>query len=555
MPLPCGLVRLHSSRSKNTMRPRLLLSLIFLLSACSNSSPSAVPKTCAPGQGPIELTGSAASSEAKTYRMLPFEVSAGTGRVELSYRWTEKSGPPPSPATATTLDLGLWDEKGYRNQAAFRGWGGSRQGRIDQNKPPIFVQADAADRGFTPGTVNPGIWYAELGIAAVSPQGADWLLRIECKSAGGVPPAADPVDAGHVARAGPAWYHSDFHMHAFHSNPSAPEWEDFIALARTAKLDFLMVTEYITGRHWETLGAVQRAHPDLLIWPGREIITYFGHVNTHGETFGLYEYRHGFEDVDIGFIQSEAKARGALFQVNHPTIFPPPTFSNFCRGCYFELGDQIDWNQVDTIEILTGPILATGDDVGAPVPGQIENPFMQTAIDLWEDHLNQGHKITAVSGSDSKGVEPDEAERQRKGYGSSATAVYANNLSRAALTTALQAGHAYVRTKGVDRSPEMEFIAIAPDATEGMFGDTLTVGSTDPVTLRTTITGGATQLLRYIRNGETFLEITIATDPFVHELIVTRTPDEGPLGTFWRVETLDAETRTAIGNPIFLSGG
>ncbi|MBI2383024.1 MAG: CehA/McbA family metallohydrolase [Gammaproteobacteria bacterium] len=194
-------------------------------------------------------------------------------------------------------------------------------------------------------------------------------VLLACLAAAGAPPAADPADAGHVARIAPGWYHGDFHMHGYHSNPAAPEWEDFVAQARAAKLDFLMVTEYVTGRHWKTLGAVQRAHPDLLIWPGREIITYFGHVNTHGETPGLHEYRHGFEDVDIGTIQREAKARGALFQVNHPTLFPPPLFSNFCRGCYFELGERIDWAQVDTIEILTGPAIATGADLGAPLPG------------------------------------------------------------------------------------------------------------------------------------------------------------------------------------------
>jgi hypothetical protein len=297
---------------------------------------------------------------------------------------------------------------------------------------------------------------------------------------------------------------------------------------------------------------VQRAHPDLLIWPGREVITYFGHVNTHGETPGFHEYRHGFEDVTLAQIQDAATAAGALFQVNHPTFFPPPAVSNFCRGCYFELRDQIDWDRVDTIEILTGPVLATGDDIGAPVPGQIELPFLQTAIDLWDELLLEGHKVTAVSGSDSKGQEPDEAERLRRGYGSSATAVYAAGLTRAALTAALRAGHAYVRTRGVDRSPALEFIALA-GAQEGMFGDTLLVGEAEPVTLRATVTGGAGQVLRYLRNGETFAEVPVATDPFVHELAVTRLPaGEGPLGTFWGIETLDPQSRTTVGNPIFL---
>ena len=531
-----------------------LATVVLLLAACGSSEPPP-PRACAPGLPAIEVTGEVGAADLKTYRMLPFEVSERTGRVELSYRWTEKSGPPTNEFTRTTLDLGLWDEKGYRTQAAFRGWGGSRQGRLDEGDAPIFVQADAADRGFTPGSVLPGIWHAELGIAAVSQQGADYLVKIECKAASGTASAPDPVDASHVARIGPGWYHGDFHMHAYHSNPNAPEWQDFVAMARAVNLDFLMVTEYVTGVHWDTLGAVQRANPDLLIWPGREVITYFGHVNTHGETPGLYDYRHGFEDVTIGWIQQEAKARGALFQVNHPRIFPPPAFSNFCRGCYFELDNAIDWSQVDLIEVVNGPVLATANDAGAPpTPGSAENPFLQATIDYWEERLTAGYKITPVSGSDSKGVESNEADRIRKGYGSSVTAVYADNLSRAALTGALQAGHAYIRARGVNGSPALEFIAIAPDASEAMFGDTLIVGPTDAVTLRATVTGGAGQILRYLQNGEPFLEVPVTTDPFVNELSVTRAVTEGPLGTFWGIETLDEQTRTTIGNPVFLRG-
>lgn len=539
--------------------------LCVWIAACNQAEPARSSTTppvqtlgnCAPGAAALELTGSAANADAKTYRILPFEVKPETGRVEVSYQWTDKAGPPSTPLTATTLDLGLYDEKGYRNPAGFRGWGGSRQGRIDKMQAPVFVQADSADRGFSPGVVNPGAWFVELGIAAVSPQGADWLVKIECKTAVGAAPAADPVDKDHVARFTRGWYHGDFHMHAFHSNPNAPGWDDFIAMARTAKLDFLMVTEYVTGRHWETLGAVQRMHPDLLIWPGREIITYFGHVTAHGETPGLHEYRHGFEDVNIGEIQREAKREGALFQINHPTTFPPPVFSNLCRGCYFELGDQIDWNQVDTLEIMNGPVLTTSDDIGspAPIPGTLENPFLQTALKLWDDQMNKGYKLTGVSGSDSKGVEPNEAERQRRGYGSSATAVYADNLSRAALTAALKAGHAYVQTRGVDRSPTLEFEAVTPDDVHAMFGDTLTVSMGTAVMLTTTVTGGANQMLTYIANGVPVLMVPITTDPFVNVFpVATRLPNEGPLGTFWRIETRDTMSRTAIGNPIFLKG-
>lgn len=521
--------------------------------AANPAPPSDVPR-CAPGLAAIEQTGSAASGDAKTYRMLPFMVEAGSGRVEVSYTWTDKAGPPSTPLTSTTFDLGLWDEQGYRSDAGFRGWSGSRQGRIDQEQPPVFVQADSADRGYVPGAIAPGVWYADLGIAAVAPQGADWLVKIECKAAtAGATPADDPVDQNHVARAAPGWYLGDFHMHAFHSNPNAPDWEDFIAQSRAAQLDFLMVTEYVTGQHWKTLGAVQRAHPDLLIWPGREIITYFGHVMGLGETPGALEYRHGFEDVNIGAIQQAIKNAGALFQVNHPTSFPGPVFAAFCRGCEFTLGDQIDWDQVDTIEILNGPAIATADDIGLPIPvGQMENPFMSTAILLWEQQLRAGHKITGVSGSDSKGVDAPE-QRARKGYGSSATAVFVDNLSRAALIRGIQAGHAYVRTRGAAGSPELEFEASGPNNQRGIFGDTLILGSAETATLKTIVRGGMGQLLTYFQNGLPVLTVPIINDPFEHSLPQAfRNPlTEGPLGTFWRVETRDAQSRTTIGNPIF----
>lgn len=511
---------------------------------------------CAPGNPPMELTGSVSSAETKTYRLQPFTVGASTERVEVSYQWTEKAGSPPSnPLTATTLDLGLWDEHGYRTAAGFRGWGGSRQGRIDQNQSPSFVQEDSADRGYTPGTVRPGVWTAELGIAAVAPNGADYLLKIECKLAPthNGPLVDDPVEKTHIANFAAGWYHGDFHMHGFHSNPNGPGPADFVAQARVASLDFLMVTDYVTGSHWRTLGAMQRANPDLLVWPGREIITYFGHANTHGETPSVLDYRQGLEDITLGEIQKLAKADGALFQVNHPTLFPPP-LSTLCRGCYFELDDVIDYSLVDTMEVVTGPIITTGNDIGVPLPvGSIEQPFVTTAIQKWEGLLLDGFKITAVSGSDSKGVDAPE-ERSRKGYGSSATAVFSEQLSRAALTRAIKAGHAYVRTRGVAGSPEVLFEANGPNGQQGIYGDTLLLGETDTATLTTTVTNGVGNVITYLQNGVPLLRVRVLTDPFVSTFpAATRNPlTEGPLGTLWRIELADAQTRTIIGNPVFL---
>ena len=157
--------------NKIAERPKSLIAgCALLLAACGGGDgpgPDPAPLTppltqapdCGPNFAPITLTGSVTSVDAKTYAMQPFRVVPGTGRIELSYGWTENSPLPSLPGVggfvATTLDLGLWDQRGYRSVEGFRGWSGSRQGRIDREQPPVFVQADSADRGYIPARSSP----------------------------------------------------------------------------------------------------------------------------------------------------------------------------------------------------------------------------------------------------------------------------------------------------------------------------------------------------------------------------------------------------------------
>ena len=528
------------------------------------AAPVQAPPTCSPGGPPVTfggtLTSADATPSAPRYLLNPFTVAAGTTRVEVSYDWADNEPAiPDNPLTQTVLDLGLWDQDGYRQPEGFRGWSGSRVGRVAAGQPPAFVQPDRAERGYLPGPIEAGTWYVEIGVAAVTPAppGARWTASVPCSDPDvGEPVVPQPVDPAHVADPQPGWYHGDFHMHGYHSNLQAPDWDGFVALAREENLDFLPVTDYVTTQHWAELGPVQAANPDLVVWPSREIITYYGHATSLGETPDMVEYRHGFEDVTLRAVQEGVKADGALFQVNHPTIFPGPLFSNFCRGCAFQEGELlIDWDQVDSIEVLTGPVLVSTEDLGLPgLPVMIQSPFLQPAIDLWERQLLAGHRITAVSGSDSKGVESG-ARREQAGLGSSATAVHAENLSRPALAEAVRAGHAYVRTMGVDESPALEMVAETADGQRGIFGDSL---AADEATVTVTVTGGRGQLLQVIRNGQpASLPVLIDADPFVHTFAARRAAEDGPLGTFWRVETaavLPGPVLTTIGNPIFLTG-
>ena len=523
------------------------------------SAARAVPPAgpaCTPGGAPITVDGSMSAEDAKTYRTIPFEVASGTTRVEVGYRWDDVRPMPGSPLVQTVVDLGLWDEDGVGTPEGFRGWSGSRQGKTALGQPPVWVQADSAERGYRPGPVEPGIWNVDLGIAAVAPAGATYQVTIRCLGAPvGSAFVARPVDTAYVANAQPGWYHGDFHMHGVHSSPEAPPWmaeaalPSFIGFARKAGLDFLPVTDYVTDQHHRELGPVQLANPDLLVWPGREIITYFGHATVFGETPSVVDWRHGAGDLTLADIQEKSVDDGALFGVAHPTIFPTPIFGSFCRGCEFTLGDQIDWDQVSTLEVLTGPILVDDRQIrgGQGLGMQIENPFVATAIDLWEQKLAEGHRITAVSGSDDK-LGP--------GLGSSATAVYAQQLSRSAIAAAVRAGHAYVRTLGAHTSPAIDVRATSLEGEDAIVGDSL---ETDLAFVTVRVTGARGQTALVSADGERVAAVPILTDDFTFPFVAARSQLSGPLGTFWRVDTQAPASSTTgphlttIGNPIFLT--
>jgi hypothetical protein len=473
--------------------------------------------TPVPLDGTARLTGRFEPAEHKTYRVLPVAIPAGTQRVEVGYRW--------SPEHDTVLDLGVWDTAGYRAAEGFRGWSGSRAARAHQGEDPVWIEAGAADRCYRGGAIEPGVWWIELGAGEISAEGSSYEVTVTARSAatGQQAPPPDPVDPEHVADPNPGWHHADLHQHGRHSHPRAPEWDELVARSRAVGLDVLPIVDYVTPWHWDELGAVQRANPDLLVLPSREVITYFGHAVVQGETRGLVEYRHGFEDIDLGDVQRAAAEQGALFQVAHPTTYPESLFGSHCRGCEFTLDDHVDWDLVTSFEVLTGPVVL-GE------PPDYPNPFFETR---WRALLAAGHRLTAVSGSDDKlGDE----------YGSSATALWCAELSRAGVIEALRSGHAYVRTHGALASPRLEV-----RAGEAMMGDTV-VGDTE---LEVFVGEGQGQELVVLADGEVVHTVDLTREEVTWRTGIGPREASGPLGTAWEVQTVDGLAPTTVANPIF----
>ncbi|MFZ4519017.1 MAG: CehA/McbA family metallohydrolase [Microthrixaceae bacterium] len=517
----------------------LAAGVVVLMSPLAAARPHQVredPPVC--GDTVTTLRGTATPEREKSYELVPFRVPPGTARIEVGYTWT--------PTDAGVVDLGVWDQHGTSGPAAFRTWAGSRQGRIDKGTAPLVIAPDRNERTVVARPVEPGVWHVELGLAAVAAP-LEWRVDLRCVPGEQAPALRpDPVDPNVVARPGPGWYAGDFHLHAYHSSPTGPEPDEMVAKAVAAGLDIIPVTEYVTPAHWDRLGAAQRAHPDVLIWPGREVISYFGHMIVLSETPDEVEYRVGFtppgadRPITPADIQRGAVADGALVSLAHPTIFPPDTFGAACRGCFFQKLDELDLDRLTALEVVTeGSVAELG---GRPVP----NPFVRTAVELWERFLREGHRITAVSGSDDKSGD---------GYGSTRTMVYAEQLSRPAVDEAIRRGHAYVQGVGRE-SPTMELRATAPDGTSGIFGDTLVAAE---ASIEMTVRGGAGQVLSVRRNGTEVERVPITSADFTHTVRATRAPDEGPLGTFWGAEVLDTnrfpgtDVPTVIANPVFLA--
>jgi hypothetical protein len=491
----------------------------------------AVVPTC--GAQKIVLTGTATPDQVKTYHLEPFRVPAGTARIEVGYRWT--------PVDQGVLDLGLWDATGTKGPRAFRFWSGSRQGRLDKHMPPVEVTPNRDERTVVERRIMPGRWHVEVGYADVRAP-LDWQVEVRCPSGRQAPPhVPDPVDPTHVARPEPGWYAGDFHLHAYHSSPDGPTREEMVRDAEAAGLDIIPVTEYVTPSHWDWLGATQRKHPDVLIWPGREVITYFGHMIVLGETPSVVEHRVGYDGIRLGDIQRKAEADGALVSIAHPTIFPPETFGSYCRGCYFQLWDQVDWSSTNLIEVVTSGSVA---EIGGQ---EVPNPFVRTAIEKWESLLRDGHRLTAVSGSDDK---------SGKDYGDTITMVHASKLSRSAVDEALREGHAYVRGLGRRSPARMDLTAVTGDGKTAQMGDALVASG---AILQITVEHADGTQLAIRRDGADVRRVPVTGEHFRFQMPIERSGDSGPLGTFWGAEVLDTttypgtEVPVLIANPVFLT--
>lgn len=545
---------------------------------------AAAPDIC-PGD-PIRadrvITGEFAAEDQGSYVLLPFQVPSGTTAVRVKYCHDQPEAPT-SAQLRHTLDLGIYDARDAPGDlfgvAQFRGWGGS-------SHPDVIVSPEGfsteeqylarpkgnvpgkTTRGFEPGPVPAGEWGVELGLASIiGRSGGDtdgkvaYRVEIELSTD---PAFADepyrpaPYDSRPAARR-PGWYAGDMHVHAEHSalgDATMTETFDYAFGGRDrggAGLDFITLSDYVVGSHWNEIGRYQGRYPGKLVMRSAEVITYRGHTNNHASTKVL-DYRTGpvLERRDDGSLETkraavppsrlfdQVHAGGGFTQINHPTIFPSevPAFAAFCRGCPWDYSDEeTRWEKVDAYEVHTGP---PGNEAG-------NNPFTTTAIQEWDQKRREGFDITGVAVSDSHNAGRRENAVTQSPIGVGTTVVYADELSERGIQRGIEAGHAFVKLFG-PAGPDLRLDATSTSGS-AMMGDALPEERAD-FTARV-IGGGpgsggvlARQLV-VMRDGSPIATVPVTSDDFTHRFTGTGRGD-------YRTQLVRGAAVEALTNPISL---
>lgn len=345
--------------------------------------------------------------ERSDYLELPFQVPRGTRRIEISYRYPGQR----VPGSGNEVDLGLSDPRGssFPDFPGFRGWSGNARDRA------VLTEATATP-GYLAGPITAGTWRVLLGLYKVREQGCEVQVEVRMSHREGALPQPAPGPARVLARpGGHAWYRGDLHTHSHHSDAPG-SLEDLVEAGLAAGLDFLAVTDHNTTSHLRYLPALAAL---LVLIPGEEVTSYYGHLNVWGNSHPL-DFRCRFPDQMRQVIDAAHRA-GALVSASHPAA----------PGMGWTFGEE---QPLDCIEVFHGP------------SGELN----ANSLELWEDLLRRGRKVVAVGGSDFHCGKQGEGDR----LGQPTVWVKATSRSVAGVLEGVKAGRVTLTCAG---GPWLEF--------------------------------------------------------------------------------------------------
>jgi MYXO-CTERM domain-containing protein len=425
---------------------------------------------CAAAIAMLPITGEV-PDDGSDYHVIPFDVPEGTVEIEVAHA---------SDVAENILDWGLWDPE------TFRGWGGGLRDNA-------VVGVSEASRGYVRGPVPAGTWKLVIGKAQIKTWPAGYTVEITLRDQETLTVRERAVFAPVVLATGRRWYSGDFHVHSHESGDATASFADIAALARERGIDVVALSDHNTVAQHDLMAAFQAGVSDVLFVRSAEVTTYGG----HGNAFGFAEYidhRVGYEGVSAETIVAAVKEQGGLFSINHPAF----SLGDACIGCAWEHEDT-PWSSVDAIEVHSGNY-----EVSIGI-------FTPRALELWDRMLDQGHRITAIGGSDDHRAGIDLNAFQSP-IGSPTTMVFADELSEAGVLAAVRQGRVVVKLRGPG-DPMVELTATGAGGVMGGIGDTVPGAA---VTIEARVQGGQGMELVMVQNGQPAGRVAIDAPDWTH---------------------------------------
>lgn len=484
-----------------------LVALAFFFEAAAAQAEGSPPPD-------LTLSGSLTGAAHETYTELPFKVPAGVARltVEFSYAGKEQK---------SVIDLGV------RDPERFRGWSGG-------NKNRFTISETEATPSYLPAPLKPGTWKLILGAPNIRKDArADYVAKVWFEKAG-MPFAgfsSTPVAEGE------RWWRGDLHMHTGHSDGSCKSRKGakvpcpvFKSLdAATARgLDFVSVTDHNTTSHFQALRELAPYYDDLLIIPGREITTFYGHANLFGPMAFIDFQVGGPHAPTIAAVQAQSEKAGGVLSINHPGL---PS-GELCMGCGWT-APNTDFGRIQAVEVVNG--------------GIAEGPL--SGLAFWEARLNEGLRITAIGGSDNHDATLDPAKAPAVGMPT--TVVRAAKLSQPAILDAIRNGHVFVDVAGTrDRLLE---VTASEGVAQAQMGDQLKAPLGATVVVRARVVGVAGGRISLAGDAA---GLARPVDPAVNaadQTIVFQVAADGAR-RWLRIDVRSADGKLLLlGNPIYLT--
>ncbi|HKI58825.1 MAG TPA: CehA/McbA family metallohydrolase [Trueperaceae bacterium] len=381
------------------------------------------------------------SEDSKRHLEHAVEVPAGTRALRIGLDFA----PLLAGGVRNMLCLSVFGPEGFR--------GAGHRHRLDAPHEVVIGECWATP-GYLPGPLAHGRWTVEIDTHMIHGEaGCVAELAVECLSeVPGRPPYRGPAAAPADCPAGPplpplpaGWLRGDLHAHSRHSDA---RWDsgELVVRARALGLDFVTLSDHNTVSGLDELLGAQAQDPGLIVLPGMELTTFWGHALALGLR-DWTDWRVADGRRSMAQIAREVASRGGVFVIAHPTSAGDPT----CTGCRWLYPDTSP-GPARHVEIFNGG------------SGDVRN---EQALALWYRWLDEGHTVFATAGSDAH-------DASLMIHGVRFDVVRCDRSSPAAVLAAVDAGRSYL-----SRGPHLELRAVDAAGRRGEPGDTVAAGAAD----------------------------------------------------------------------------